>query len=518
MATALIVKRKPKLETKIERVSFKSYWLFSGELRLDASFYAEERQSAIRLLKESGYEVVSIGELSKPKRVFNPPPIKRQYSGKEGTPYLMPTELFLLRLKPTKFVFANKMENIEDWFVKEGWIILTQSGNTGISLYVTESLEKFVISQNAIRILPREDVYSGFLYAYLSTWMGKALVTRDQFGVTVDHIRPHHVTQVIVPSIEKQIQKQVHQNIVKVFKLRDRARELLNQSQKMFLQELKLPSIERPLKEAKAFNVNVKGLNLRLDASYHDPIVDDIVHKLKSGDHTCLGKVSKPFIPPRFKRIYVEKQFGVPFLQGTDISLIKPRLLKYISKKVTKNIEKWIIHSGWVLVTCSGTIGRVALAPKEWDGWAVSQHVARIIPNQIHAGFLTAFLFSDYGYRQVISKTYGGVVDELAEDDLKEIIVPLPSPDAQEKIGNLMVQAFESKELANKIEDETIETLENMLSTHKRLEVNEAYLKEINAYADSFELIGNEKFRESHEELDSGETTSFDDFKKEHGF
>lgn len=488
-------------------------------MRLDASFFAEESQTAIRLSKESGYETTNIGALSKPKRVFNPPPIKRQYSGVEGTPYLMPTELFLMRLKPTKFVFVNKMKNIEDWFVRDGWIILTQSGNTGIPLYVTKSLEKFVISQNAIRIVPREDVYPGFLYAYLSTWIGQALVTRDQFGVTVEHIRPHHVSQVRVPLIPKEIQKQVHQNIVKVFQVRDRARKLLNQAERMFLQELNLPTIESPLKEAKTFGMNVERLNFRLDASYHDPIVDSIVHRIqKSGHYTSLGKVSKVFIPPRFKRIYVQKEYGLPFLQGTDISLIKPRLLKYISKKVTKNIEKWIIHSGWVLVTCSGTIGRVALAPKEWDGWAISQHVARIIPNsgKVHSGFLTAFLSSDYGYRQVISKTYGGVVDELAEDDLKDILVPLPLPRIQEKIGNPIVQAFELKELANKIEDETVKTLENMLSTHKKLEVNEEYLKEINAYTETFDLIGNEEFRKGLEESKKGETIPFEEFKKEH--
>ena len=491
-----------------------------GELRLDASFYAEENQKALRLLRESGYEITDINALS--KRVFNPPPIKRQYSGREGTPYLMPTELFLLRLKPTKFVFANKMKNIKDWFVEEGWVILTQSGNVGIPLYVTKSLEKFVISQNAIRIVPKEGVYSGFIYAYLSTWLGQALVTKDQFGVTVEHIRPHHVSKLPILLLPKEIQKQIHQNIVKVFQLREKARKLLKQAEVMLLQELNLPPIEKSLKETKAFSINVERLNLRLDASYHDPIVNSLISKLKKGRYNVrpLGKISKVFIPPRFKRIYVQKEYGVPFLQGTDISLIKPRLLKYISKKVTRNLEKWIIRSGWVLVTCSGTIGRVALAPRKWDGWAVSQHVARIIPNyeEVHTGFLTVFLFSDYGYRQVISKTYGGVVDELAEDDMKDVIVPLPPMDVQEKIGNLVIEAYELKELANEIEDETIKTLESMLSTHKRIDINEEYLKEIEAYAESFELIGNEEFRESIEELRSGEITSFDEFKKEHDF
>lgn len=514
--TAVVVK-KPELEIKVKAVSLKSYWLTLGEIRLDASFYAEESQRAIRFLKESGYETTNIGSLS--KRVFNPPPIKRQYSGIEGTPYLMPTELFLLRLEPTKFVFANKMENIEDWFVKDKWVILTQSGNTGMPLYVTESLEEFVVSQNAIRIIPKDDVYSGFLYAYLSTWLGQALVTRDQFGVTVEHIRPHHVSQVLVPSIPEEIQKQVHRNIVKVFQLRDKAREFLKQAERMLFQELNLTPIKSSLKETKTFSVGASKLNLRFDASYHDPIADNIVSKLQKSGYTLspLSKVSDAFIPSRFKRIYVEEEYGLPFLQGTDISLIKPRLLKYISEKVTENIEKWIVHSGWVLVTRSGTVGRVSLVPKQWDGWAVSEHVLRIISNldKINSGFLTIFLTSDYGYRQVISKIYGGVVDELSEDDLKDVLVPLPPLDVQENIGKLVLEAYEMKELANKIEDDTTYTLEDMLTKHRKTEDAVEYLKEIEAYAETFDLIGDEEFRESLEQAERGEVVPFEGSEKE---
>lgn len=381
-------------------------------------------------------------------------------------------------------------------------------------------MEKFVISQNAIRIVPKEGTYPGFLYAYLSTWFGQSLITKTQFGVTVEHIRPHHVSQIPVPLIPNEVQKQIHLNIVKVFELRDKARELLEQAEQAFLRELKLPLYESASKITKVFNTNARKLNLRLDASYHDPIVENIHTVLqKSGSNISpLGKISDVIIPPRFKRVYVEEEYGTPFLQGTDIPLINPRLLKYLSNKVTRDIAKWIIHSGWILVTCSGTIGKVAMAPREWNGWAASQHILRIIPHteKIDAGFLTIFLMSDYGYQQVASKIYGGVVDELAEDDMKDVLVPLPSRDVQKEIGNLVVEAYELKELANKIEDETVRMLENMLEEHRKVEVNEEYLKEINSYADSFELIGNEEFRESREELESGATTSFDEFKKEH--
>lgn len=518
MSATLTIERKPEIKTEVETISFQSYWLLTGEYRLDGSFYTEETQKAFRLLKGIGYKTTNIEELS--KEVFNPPPIKREYSGREGTPYLTPTEIFQLRLKPSKYVYAKKMNNIEDWFVKGGWVLITQSGRVGMPYYVTKPLEKFVVSQNVIRIIPQKDVYSGFLYAYLSSWIGQTLATRDQFGVTVEHIRPHHVQKVSVPIFPDEIQKQIHNNIKKSYELRDKARILLNEAEEKMHRELRLPRLEDYSRETKVFTKNVSRLSLRLDSSYHDPIVDDLIRKIDECGETIasLGEVSEVYLPSRFKRIYVGKEFGIPFLQASDIHQIRPRLLKYLSKKVTKHIENYIVKSGWILVTRSGTVGRVSLVPKRWEGWTVSEHVFRIFPCSIHAGYLTCFLDSQYGYHQIVSKIYGGVVDEISGDDLEKVQVPMPSSRIQEKIGKLVLEAYELKELANKIEDETVKTLEDMFSSHRKIEVNEEYLKEINAYADSFDLIGDEEFRENLEELESGETTSFDDFKKEHGF
>ena len=518
--TSTLVIRRPEIKKEVQEVSVKSYWLSLREIRLDASYYAQEVSKATRLLKESGYKLIDIEQLS--DDVFTLARIKRFYGDSRATPYLMPSELFYFPLSSTKHVFANKIRNVEKWFLREGWVLISCSGKVGKPLIVTKSYEGIIVSHDVARVIPKADTLIGFLYAYLLSWVGNALLTKDQYGVTVDHIEPHHIESVKIPLLPKEIQRIIHDNILKVFNLREKARTLLAKSQEELLRELDLPELAKPIK-IEPFSVRSSDLKLRFDASYHNPIIDDIHNNLKKCKYTPkrIGdNIGEVFIPGRFKRIYVDKDYGIPLLSGTQIVQIKPYDLKYISTKVTKNIENWIVRDKWVLVTCSGTIGRIALVPKEWDGWAITQHVLRIIldTKRINNGFLVAFLLSEYGRQQIIPKTYGGVVDELSEDDMKDVMVPIPPLDVQEKIGNLVVEAFELKELANRIEDETVKTLANMLATHKKLKVNEEYLKEINAYADSFELIGNEEFRESLEELESGETTSFDEFKKEHGF
>ena len=175
------------------------------------------------------------------------------------------------------------------------------------------------------------------------------------------------------------------------------------------------------------------------------------------------------FIPPRFRRVYVAPKYGVPFLQGSHIPMMKPYDLKYLSRRAHPNLHKWIIREGWVLVTCSGTIGRIALVPKAIDGWAASQHIERIVPNpeRAHPGYLAAFLMTPYAQHQLTSKIYGGVVDELTEDDTAAIWLPDAPLEVQSSIGELVVKAFEKKEQANKIEDEAIAWLERRLQGHK---------------------------------------------------
>jgi type I restriction enzyme S subunit len=515
-------------EAKAKTICLNSFWLNQGELRLDASFYAEERQKADRLLSQSRYSMTTVKELS--KDVFNPPPTKRFFSGKTGTPYLTPSEVFQLQLKPSRFVFANKIENVEDWFVKKDWVLITQSGNVGLPIFVTAPLEKFVISQNFIRIVPQDDTYSGYVYAFLASWIGHSLITCDQFGVTVEHIRPHHLSSIMVPRIPDNIQEQIHINIVKVYECRDRARTLLENAEQKLVYELKLPPLKDFSKETKAFDVKTSKLNLRFDASYHSPVVDFIIDKLKATGKSVvkLGKVADVHIPNRLKRVYVKEEYGLPFLQTSDLNQIRPRLLKYLSRKVTKNLEHWVIHKGWVLLPCSGTMGRrmgkASLTPSKWDGWAATQHIARIIPHKldsngnetINEGYLTCFLSNVYGYQQIVAKTYGGVVDELSEDDIRDIMIAKPSPEIQACIGDLVVEAYELQELARAIEDETIRTLEYLLVEHKKGQnINK---KDIEAYLESLELISNEDFQKSKNELVSEKTVTLEEFKKEHGF
>jgi type I restriction enzyme S subunit len=517
--TSLLVKKQVLPLPAIKRVLVKSYWLGINEMRLDASFYAEEVTVVERILKEMGYPLLDLGELT--ERIFYTSRSKRYYTNKaEGTPYLTSSEVQWFLPEP-KYVLANELPNKEEWYAKEGWILLTRSGTVGLVTLVSRDMEKYLLSEHMIRMVPKPDTLTGYLYAYLSSWFGQTYITKSIFGGVVEEIEPHHVQSIPVPRLPKEVQKAIHNNMLKVSNMREKARQLMNSAERLLYKEIGLTELELKVNR-RSFTVNSYRLKLRFDASYHDPVLRIINNKLcnarwplKRLDDKEVSR--KIFIPNRFKRIYVQKEFGVPFLSGTNILQTKPHSLKYLSKR-THNLENYILKEGMILVAARGTIGRIMPITKSIDGWAASDNIARIVPNEVNSGFLACFLNTMYGQAQLIGQTAGSIVNLIEPQHIAEVQIPIPPKDVQKAIGNLIVEAYELKELSNKTEDETVKTLETMFEEHRMTEVNEEYLKEINAYVDSFELIGNEQFRKSREELESGRTISFDEFKKEHGF
>ncbi len=217
-----------------------------------------------------------------------------------------------------------------------------------------------------------------------------------------------------------------------------------------------------------------KSRGLRLDAGYYNPRAAQAITALQQsgiplrrlGDEDITERI---FVPARFKRIYVTEQHGVPFLQGSHLVHFQPADLKYLSRKAHKSLSQWIIKKGWVLVTCSGTIGRVTIALDSWDGWAASQHIMRIIPRSggpCPAGYIYAFLSSPLGQAQ-FNGVYGAVVDELTAEDAGNILIPVPENQQQKAIiatiNELSLESIREKEKAVHLAEQAVARVNEFL-------------------------------------------------------
>ena len=234
----------------------------------------------------------------------------------------------------------------------------------------------------------------------------------------------------------------------------------------MMIAELSLPPIEQlgaccPL--VNTFSVKLSNLAGRADASYHMPLVNAIIEHLKkyAEEVTVVGdpRISKEVIlPGRFKRVYVEEGYGRVFIGGKQIWELDPCNKKYLSiaqhgDRITKQLE---LHENMTLITCSGTIGKVSLVGKHWENWTANQHIIRIVPSSDDiAGYMNVFLASDYGYPLITRFTYGSVVDEIDDNHVRQIAIPLlKDKSIQKQINDLALEANEKRYEAYCLEQE----------------------------------------------------------------
>ncbi|MFH7109545.1 hypothetical protein ACFWXM_16930 [Achromobacter xylosoxidans] len=157
---------------------------------------------------------------------------------------------------------------------------------------------------------------------------------------------------------------------------------------------------------------------------------------------TC-GNDGGIFNGPRFPRIYVDNEdVGIPFLGSTDILHADLSNMTLLSKKQVTATPSLKLEEGWTLITCSGTIGRMAYARSDMAGMAGSQHFMRVAPNKdkVLPGYLYSYLASRFGVPIVISGTYGAIIQHIEPGHIAGLPVPRLG-NIEEKTNELVQRA-----------------------------------------------------------------------------
>ena len=445
--------------------------------RLEASVFDVEAIQALALINNGKYKTVPLyGDQGIVNKAHYGSRLKRNYVTPEhenSIGFISSSEMLDIYPRPVKFMVDG--EKVHDLHVKEGTVLLSRSGTIGNVTFVNKTLSKFLVSEHAIRLECTDN--SGYVYTLRKTKIGKKLVCSNIYGAVIQQIEPAHLTMVPVPDAPKEIKERIHNLIVESFKLRDESNELIDQATALLIDELKLPSIsefkQNNIKNSanvNAFSVKLSNLAGRVDASYHLPIVDAIVNHLRkyAEEVTTVGdeRISSDIIlPGRFKRVYVDEGFGRVFIGGKQLWELDPTNKKYLSnsKHNTRIIKELEISENTTLITRSGTIGKVTMVPKHWEHWVTSEHIIRVVPSSSEiAGYLNVFLASDYGNVLIKRFTYGSVVDEIDDNHVSQIAIPLlKNKDVQKQINNLALEANQKRYEAFLLEQQALEIMDN---------------------------------------------------------
>ena len=171
-----------------------------------------------------------------------------------------------------------------------------------------------------------------------------------------------------------------------------------------------------------------------------------------------LGDLARVYNGPRFKRPYAD--FGVTsgatirkYFTGTALTQLNSDNVKYLDSskanaQVKKQLDALTIFKGYILVSDSGTLGRVTYALSQHDGHVATNNLIRIVvEDEALRGYLYEFLQSELGQSLMLKNAYGTNQEHLEPDIIADIPIPLPKDKSIiEQIGNAVIKSIEELE------------------------------------------------------------------------
>lgn len=450
--------------------------------RLDASYHTSEGVRAHHFIREwagqttrppdaegvmkerapvyGKHRLDTLAEVCLPNGIFIPSRFKRIFvdDPAHGAPYL--TGGSILQAEPltgAKRLSYRHTANMEELALHERMILITCSGTIGNCVYVNANFRGAVGSPDLIRIMANpKNILSGYLYAWLSSPLARALIQQKTYGAVVPHIEAHHVVDLPVLRLDAATEQQIHELTERAAKLRQTASALRQQAQaaasaaigvnldhfdKSNRNSIPMSSL-RGRFEASFHAAQVTAEKLLGDCPFNRAFIGDLLQ-----DMFYLGKLHRVFVSNAVE--------GIPLLSISDVQKAKLTSDKFVSRTLSRNVNQALLQKGWVLVSRVGTPGIVVYTRREMEGMAGTDHLVRLIcdHHKILPGYLYSFLNSNVGQGLLIGSAHGSVQLVLPPEYIAQIKVPIPSRQSQELIHQSIEQSAEMLTQASETED-----------------------------------------------------------------
>lgn len=226
---------------------------------------------------------------------------------------------------------------------------------------------------------------------------------------------------------------------------------------------------EGTLKESEyRFSIKKSDIDnqLRINPQVYLPNLNETIRQIESIDGidgwsvTTIGQITngvRIFKGPRLKSenlIVEEDGQGVePYYTPSAVLQEKSDSAKllnvnFASDKQIATINAVRVYRGDIVITRSGTIGRVAYITNRLDGAIVSDDLIRVrIENESIRLYVYQFLQTEKALNQMLRNEYGAVQQHLEPNHISDILIPIPDDlSALDKIISLTADQIDLKE------------------------------------------------------------------------
>jgi len=339
--------------------------------------------------------------------------LKSQWKN-EGVPFYRGREITKLSIdglvNNQLFITKSHFEQLKEkhGVPKAGDIMITAIGTIG-NTYIVKNNDRFYFKDASVLWLNKtSDILSEYIDYFINSDLFKSQLDANR-GATVDSLTIKKLSsiEIMVPSIEKQ------QRIVAKL---DVAFSEIDKMSKIIVKKTE----------------NIKKFNSKLTS--------ELLNKLSKADSKKLSSICTltrgPFGGSLTKQIFVNNGYAV-YEQKHAIRNNFENIKYFITEKKFSEMKRFELRSGDLLMSCSGTMGKVAIVPKNIKKGIINQALLKITPNEniILKEYFKLIISSNYFQKILMSLSSGAAqVNVPSIKILKDIDIPVPSIDMQKVI------------------------------------------------------------------------------------
>lgn len=208
-----------------------------------------------------------------------------------------------------------------------------------------------------------------------------------------------------------------------------------------------------------AFVVRQSELEEKWDVHYYHPMFTTNIDRLKACEYIIkfIGDIITDirygaYIEPK----YIEK--GILFIRATNIKDGGFDLTdsKFVDPKLESSLKKYFLNENDIIIVRSGVnVGDVACVPKQLESSVYGSYSIKFkLKGEINPIYVTVFLNSSLGRAQLDRLKSRSAQPNISIPEIKSIKIPLPPRPIQDRIAEIMEEAYEQrKEKLKEAED-----------------------------------------------------------------
>jgi type I restriction enzyme, S subunit len=334
------------------------------------------------------------------------------------------------------FTSKEKFEELERAQSFPGDIIIAKMAHPVARCCILENdIPQLVISADCIKLKVNQNFSSKFLLHMINSTLIMNITSSFATGTTRLRINLSELKKVLFPcppsKIEQESISQILDNINEFIKKQEEKIHQIQELKKGQMQKLLTKGIKKR-KTKKVEGLFCQDENIPEDWDYLP------LEKLGLNDKTAIRM--GPFGSNLKKEELVKDGILTLWIENIVNNEFELDYKQYITEKKFQELKGFQVKPDDVLITMMGTIGRVAIVPKNIGKAIITSHLLKISLNQSKClpEYLYYFLQSNFIFRQTLRESRGVVMGGLNTKIIKSLWIKVPPIPEQEAIISIL--------------------------------------------------------------------------------